>query len=386
VNGEHGPPPSPQPDQPASQQPDQPASPNLATDAEHAAMRHAGELARTVAGRTSPNPPVAALILDRDGRIVGQGATQPHGREHAEVMALLAAGELARGGTAVVTLEPCNHSGRTGPCTEALIAAGIVRVIYAADDPNPIAAGGSDRLRAAGLQVIGDVETAEVSRAALGPWLLAVSQARPFVTWKYAATLDGRAAAADGSSRWITNPISRADAHALRDIVDAIMVGSGTVLADDPSLTVRLTGPDGVEHLSDRQPLRVLLDRRHRVPNSAMIFDGNAETVVLDTAVPRFALKALYDRGVRHVLLEGGPTLAGAFLEAGLIDEVVAYLAPKLLGAGPSVLEDAGIQTISEVVSLEVVELVRLGDDVKITARPSGSAAAEAATHRRKDQ
>ncbi|MEO6704055.1 MAG: bifunctional diaminohydroxyphosphoribosylaminopyrimidine deaminase/5-amino-6-(5-phosphoribosylamino)uracil reductase RibD [Jatrophihabitantaceae bacterium] len=362
------------------------ASPNQASEAEHAAMRHAGELARTVAGRTSPNPPVAALILDPAGRIVGQGATQPHGQEHAEVVALAAAGELARGATAVVTLEPCNHTGRTGPCTEALIEAGIARVIYAVSDPNPIAAGGADRLLAAGLQVVGDVETAEVCRSALGPWLLAVSQARPFVTWKYAATLDGRAAAADGSSRWITNPISRADVHALRDVVDAVMVGSGTVLSDDPSLTVRLTGADGTEQLAERQPLRVLLDRRHRVPDSAMIFDGSAETVVLDTAVPRFALKALYDRGVRHVLLEGGPTLAGAFLEAGLIDEVVAYLAPKLLGAGPSVLEDAGIHTISEVVSLEVVEIVRLGDDVKITARPSASTIADTSPHRRKDQ
>ncbi|MGI8664594.1 MAG: bifunctional diaminohydroxyphosphoribosylaminopyrimidine deaminase/5-amino-6-(5-phosphoribosylamino)uracil reductase RibD [Jatrophihabitans sp.] len=355
------------------------------TDAELTAMRHAAELGRTVAGSTSPNPPVAAIILDRAGRIVGQGVTQPHGHEHAEVMALRAAGPATVGGTAVVTLEPCNHTGRTGPCTEALIGAGIVRVIYAADDPNPIAAGGAQRLRTAGLQVISGVETAEVSRAALGPWLHAVAQARPFVTWKYAATLDGRAAAADGSARWITNPISRADVHALRVLVDAIVVGSGTVLVDDPQLTVRSTGPDGAEVLAERQPLRVLLDRRHRVPDSALIFDDAAETLVLDTAVPRFALKALFDRGVRHVLLEGGPTLAGAFLEAGLIDEVVAYLAPKLLGAGPSVLQDAGITTISDVVSLEVVAVERLGDDVKITARPVASSAAGITADRRED-
>jgi diaminohydroxyphosphoribosylaminopyrimidine deaminase / 5-amino-6-(5-phosphoribosylamino)uracil reductase len=348
--------------------------PTTASEVERVAMCHAAELARTVAGRTSPNPPVAAVILDRSGRIVGQGATQPHGK----------AGLAARGGTAVVTLEPCNHTGRTGPCTDALIEAGIVRVIYAAADPNPIAAGGADRLAAAGLEVIGDVETATVSRAALGPWLLSVVQARPFVTWKYAATLDGRAAAADGTSRWISNPISRADVHALRDIADAVLVGSGTVLADDPRLTVRTIDPDGSERLADRQPLRVLLDRRHRVPRNALIFDDSAETLVLDTAVPRFALKALYDRGVRHVLLEGGPTLAGAFLEAGLIDEVVAYIAPKLLGAGPSVLEDAGINTISEVASLEVVDIVRLGDDVKITARPLPGTT-ETAPHRRKD-
>ncbi|HET6210830.1 MAG TPA: bifunctional diaminohydroxyphosphoribosylaminopyrimidine deaminase/5-amino-6-(5-phosphoribosylamino)uracil reductase RibD, partial [Jatrophihabitans sp.] len=303
----------------------------------------------------------------------------------AEVVALQAAGNAAKGGTAVVTLEPCNHTGRTGPCTEALIEAGIVRVIYAAADPNPIAAGGADRLAAAGLQVIGDVETEAVSQAALGPWLLSVAQARPFVTWKYAATLDGRVAAADGTSRWISNPVSRADVHALRNIADAILVGSGTVLVDDPQLTVRTVDPNGTERLADRQPLRVLLDRRHRVPRSALIFDDSAETLVLDAAVPRFALKALFDRGVRHVLLEGGPTLAGAFLAAGLIDEVVAYLAPKLLGAGPAVLENAGIHTISEAATLEVVDIVQLGDDVRITARPLPVAATETASHRRKD-
>lgn len=358
------------------------------SDAEIAAMRHAGELARTVAGRTSPNPPVAAVILDPEGHIIGQGATQPHGHEHAEVMALAAAGERAVGATAVITLEPCNHTGHTGPCTEALIAAGIARVLYAATDPNPLAAGGADRLRAAGLRVIGNVETAAISRSALGPWLHAVAQARPFVTWKYGATLDGRAAAVDGTSRWITNPISRADVHALRDIVDAIVVGSGTVLADDPHLTVRVTGPDGAEVLSDRQPLRVLLDRRHRVPDSALIFDDAAETLVLDTAVPRFALKALYDRGVRHVLLEGGPTVAGAFLEAGLIDEVVAYLAPKFLGAGPSVLEDAGITTVADAVSFDVLEVLQMGSDIKIVARPlsvEGSRSPTSTPHRRKD-
>jgi len=343
---------------------------NQPTDVELTAMRHAAELASTVAGRTSPNPPVAAVILAADGRLVGQGVTQPHGHQHAEVMALAAAGELARGGTAVVTLEPCNHTGQTGPCTEALLAAGIVRVVYAADDPNPVAAGGAERLRRAGLQVLGGIEERLVSDAALGPWLHAVVHARPFVTWKFAATLDGRAAAADGSSRWISNPISRADVHRLRGRVDAVLVGSGTVLADDPQLTVRIGQPDGTELLADHQPLRVLLDRRHRVGKEARIFDDAAETLVLDTAVPRFACKALFDRGVRHLLLEGGPTLAGAFLEAGLIDEVVAYLAPKLLGAGTTVLEDAGITTMSDAVSLEIGEVSRLGDDLKVVGRP----------------
>jgi diaminohydroxyphosphoribosylaminopyrimidine deaminase/5-amino-6-(5-phosphoribosylamino)uracil reductase len=347
------------------------------SDAEVAAVRLAAELAARVAGRTSPNPAVGAVVLDPAGRIAGEGATQPAGKEHAEVMALQAAGDRAAGGTLVVTLEPCNHLGRTGPCTEAVIEAGIARVVYAVDDPNPIAAGGAQRLREAGLQVLAGVEESEVLRGVLGPWRHAVTQARPYVTWKYAGTLDGRGAAADGTSRWISNALSRADVHALRDVVDAIVVGSGTVLADDPQLTVRGVRGAGAEELADRQPLRAVMDRRHRVPPDARIFDGAAETVVLDTAVPRFALKALFDRGVRHVLLEGGPTLAGAFLEARLVDQVVAYIAPKLLGAGPAVLEDAGIRTMSQAVSLEVQDVQRLGDDLKIIGRPVWSNAAE---------
>jgi diaminohydroxyphosphoribosylaminopyrimidine deaminase/5-amino-6-(5-phosphoribosylamino)uracil reductase len=340
------------------------------TDAEVAALLHAAGLARTVAGRTSPNPPVGAVILNPDGRIIGEGATQPAGGPHAEVIALRAAGDSSRGATAVVTLEPCNHTGGTGPCTEALIEAGVVRVVFGVADPNPVAAGGADRLRNAGIEVVADVERADVVRGALGPWLHAIAQARPFVTWKFASTLDGRSAAVDGTSRWISNAASRADAHALRDIVDAIVVGSGTVLADDPQLTVRGVHGADPDELAERQPLRVVMDRRHRVPDTAMIFDGAAETVVLDTAVPRFALKALYDRGVRHVLLEGGPTLAGAFLEARLVDEVVGYLGPKLLGSGIAALQDAGITTMSDAVTLEVSDVARLGDDIKIVGRP----------------
>jgi len=191
------------------------------------------------------------------------------------------------------------------------------------------------------------------------------------------ATADGRGAAADGTSRWVSNALSRIDVHALRDVVDAIVVGSGTVLVDDPQLTVRGVRGAGPQELADRQPLRAVMDRRHRVPPGARIFDDAAETVVLDTAVPRFALKALFDRGVRHVLLEGGPTLAGAFLEARLVDQVVAYIAPKLLGSGAAVLENAGIRTMSQAVSLEVQDVQRLGDDLKITGRPVWSNAVE---------
>jgi diaminohydroxyphosphoribosylaminopyrimidine deaminase/5-amino-6-(5-phosphoribosylamino)uracil reductase len=335
------------------------------TDAEQAAMHRALALAETVRGRTSPNPAVGAVILGPGDLLAGEGATQPAGGPHAEIVALTAAGAEARGGTAVVTLEPCAHTGRTGPCADALIAAGVARVVYAVDDPNAEAAGGSDRLRAAGVEVFVGLEAHAAQTGALRPWLHSVRTGRPFVTWKFAATLDGRVAAADDTSRWITSTASRADVHALRAIVDAILVGSGTVLADDPQLTVR-EGDEPAGH----QPLRVVLDRRHRIPDDARILDDAAETLVLDTAVARFALKALHDQGVRHVLLEGGPTLAGAFVEARCVDEVIAYLAPLLLGAGPAALGDAGIGTLADAATLEVESVTRSGDDVKIVARP----------------
>ncbi len=336
------------------------------SEQELAAMRRALALAEGVRGRTSPNPAVGAVILDAAGTLVGEGATQPVGGPHAEVVALAAAGERARGATAVVTLEPCAHTGRTGPCADALIAAGIARVVYAIDDPTSVAAGGGTRLEVAGVQVERDVLAEDAARGALRPWLHATASGRPFVTWKLASTLDGRVAAADYSSQWISSVISRADAHAIRAGVDAIMVGSGTVLADDPQLTARR--PDG--SLAEHQPLRVVLDRRHRTPQNSRVLDNAAETLILDTAVPRFALKALFDRGVRHLLLEGGPTLAGAFVEAHCVDEVIAYLAPKLLGAGPSGLGDAGVSSIDGAVTLEIDDVVRIGPDVKIVARP----------------
>jgi diaminohydroxyphosphoribosylaminopyrimidine deaminase/5-amino-6-(5-phosphoribosylamino)uracil reductase len=283
------------------------------------------------------------------------------------VSALAAAGELARGGTAVVTLEPCAHTGKTGPCTVALINAGIAKVIYAVEDVNPAAAGGAAVLREAGLTVVGGAGAKDAANGALRPWLHAVRSGRPFVTWKYAATLDGRVAAADLSARWISSADSRSDAHALRSIVDAIVVGSGTVLADDPHLTAR----DSDGNLAAHQPLRVVLDRRHRTPQFARVLDSSAETLMLDTAVPRFALKALFDRGVRHVLLEGGPTLAGAFVEARCVDEVIAYLAPTLLGGGPSALAHAGVDSLEQAVTLEISSLTRVGRDIKVVARPN---------------
>jgi diaminohydroxyphosphoribosylaminopyrimidine deaminase/5-amino-6-(5-phosphoribosylamino)uracil reductase len=334
------------------------------SDAEQAAMHRALALAETVRGHTSPNPAVGAVVLDAEGQLAGEGATAPAGGPHAEVVALAAAGVRAKDGTAVITLEPCAHTGRTGPCAAALVAAGIVRVVYAVDDPNPAAAGGADKLRSAGIDVIGGVSADEAAEGALRPWLHAVRTGRPYVTWKYAATLDGRVAAADYTSQWISGAASRADVHLLRGVVDAIVVGSGTVLADDPHLTVR-----DRDLLARHQPLRVVLDRRHRVPDDARVLDDAGETLLLDTAAPQFALKGLYDRGVRHVLLEGGPTLAGAFVEARCVDEIVAYLAPVLLGSGLAALGDAGIGTLADAARLEIESVSRLGADIKVVAR-----------------
>ncbi|MCW2525156.1 MAG: ribD [Pseudonocardiales bacterium] len=329
-------------------------------------MARARELGLAALGRTSPNPPVGAVILDPSGAVVGEGHTQPAGQAHAEIVALAQAGDRARGATAIVTLEPCNHHGRTGPCVDALIAAGVARVLFAVSDPTPVAGGGAARLSAAGVEVAAEFEPGLAAAGALHWWLVGTSRRRPFVVWKFAASMDGRAAAADGTSRWISSAESRADAHRLRAQIDAIMVGSSTVLADDSALTVRAA--DGTP--ADRQPLRVVLDRRHRVPATAKVLDGSAESLVLDEPGPAAVLGALWTRGIRSVLLEGGPTVAGAFLADRCVDEVVTYLAPALLGAGPAVVAEAGVTTISDAIRLEFRTVERLGPDVKFTAVP----------------
>jgi len=351
------------------------------------AMRRAIALAARALGHTSPNPIVGCVVTDSAGDVVGEGFHARAGGPHAEVEALRAAGHRARGGTAYVTLEPCSHTGRTGPCTQALIDAGIRHVEYAVADPDPAAAGGGSVLRAAGVTAEGGLLAAE-AEAGNEAWLTATRLGRPHVTWKYAATLDGRTAAADGSSRWITSAESRADVHTLRARVDAVVAGSGTLVADDPHLAVR--GVDGA-----RQPLRVVVDTHARTPAGARVLDDAAPTLIavapdadadhLSGAdvvrVPRAEaggldlptlLKELYARDVRAVLLEGGPTLAGAFVAAGLVDTVVGYLAPALLGAGPAALGPAGIGTIAEALRMDIGDVTRLGPDIRVTARPAG--------------
>lgn len=330
------------------------------------AMRLAIGLSDAVRGTTSPNPPVGAVVLAADGTLAGQGATQPPGGPHAEVVALREAGEKARGGTAFVTLEPCAHHGRTPPCTDALTAAGVAAVHYAVADPNPLAAGGARVLADAGIQTGQGLLGQEAERGPLRAWLHFARTGRPHVTWKYAATLDGRVAAADGTSKWISAPESRAEVHAMRAKLDGIMVGTGTVLADDPQLTART--PDGA--LADRQPLRVVVGRGE-IPAGARVLDSSADTVVLAMHDPDEVLAALTGRGVVDVLLEGGPRLAGAFAKAGRIDRIVGYLAPALLGAGPCAVEDAGVSTISGIHRWSIEEVTMTGGDVRISAVPS---------------
>ncbi|WP_329130063.1 bifunctional diaminohydroxyphosphoribosylaminopyrimidine deaminase/5-amino-6-(5-phosphoribosylamino)uracil reductase RibD [Streptomyces sp. NBC_01476] len=359
----------------------------MATATETDAMRRAVALSARALGATAPNPVVGCVILDAAGEPAGEGWHRKAGGPHAEVHALAAAGERARGGTALVTLEPCNHTGRTGPCAQALIQAGVARVVYAVADPSPAAAGGGQTLRAAGVDVDSGLLAAE-AEAVNTAWLTAVRKGRPHVRWKYAATLDGRIAAADGSSRWITSPQARADVHRLRAESDAVVVGSGTLLADDPQLAAR--GIDGAT-----QPLRVVVDTRARISPGARVLDDTAPTLIavaedadtshlpgVDTVALPYAksgiglevtalLAELHARGVRSVLLEGGATLAGAFVAAGAVDTVTGYLAPVLLGAGPAVLAGAGISTIAQAFRLDVTDVERLGPDLRVTAVPT---------------
>jgi diaminohydroxyphosphoribosylaminopyrimidine deaminase / 5-amino-6-(5-phosphoribosylamino)uracil reductase len=332
-----------------------------------AAMRLAVEQADLVKGKTYPNPPVGAVILDRDGRVVGVGGTQRTGSAHAEVMALRRAGRLAAGGTAVVTLEPCNHDGKTPPCVDALIAAGIASVVYAVSDPNPTAAGGAARLAAAGVDVVGDVQADLVAAGPLREWLHKQRTGLPHVTWKYATSIDGRSAAADGSSQWITSDAARADVHRRRATADAIVVGTGTVLVDNPTLTARLA--DG--SLADRQPMRVVVGMRD-IPSEAKVLNDDSRTMVIRTHEPAEVLKALSDR--TDVLIEGGPTLAGAFLRAGVIDRILAYVAPILLGGPVTAVDDVGVPSIARALRWRYDDVQRVGPDLVLSLVPRESA------------
>ncbi|PQP21609.1 bifunctional diaminohydroxyphosphoribosylaminopyrimidine deaminase/5-amino-6-(5-phosphoribosylamino)uracil reductase RibD [Rhodococcus opacus] len=338
---------------------------NSAADLD-AAMQIAIGAAESARGFTSPNPAVGAVVLDAAGRIAGVGMTQPPGGPHAEVVALREAGDAARGGTAVVTLEPCNHHGRTGPCSQALLDAGVVAVHYAVGDPNPEAAGGAETLVSAGVDVTSGLRAQDVERGPLRAWLHRQRTGRPHVTWKYAATLDGRSAAADGTSQWITGPEARERVHADRAKLDAIVVGTGTVLADDPRLTARM--PDG--SLAAHQPVRVVVGLGD-IPADARVLDDSAPTLLLRTHDVDEVLAALAE--YTDVLLEGGPRLAGAFLAAGRVDRIQAYLAPLVLGAGPSAVAEAGVHTIDGALRFRHESVETIGPDLLLSLVPAVS-------------
>jgi diaminohydroxyphosphoribosylaminopyrimidine deaminase/5-amino-6-(5-phosphoribosylamino)uracil reductase len=360
----------------------------MASPAELVAMRRALALSADHLGTSNPNPCVGAVVLDAAGEVAGEGFTQPVGGDHAEVGALRAAGPRARGGTLVVTLEPCCHVGRSQRCTDAIETAGVARLVYALDDPHQIAAGGAQRLAASGVDVEGGVLAAEAAMV-LGPWVTAAARQRPYLTWKYAVTLDGRAAAVDGSSQWITGEAARRDVHRQRLEADAVIAGIGTVLADDPQLTVR-------DCPAPRQPLRVVVDSDARTPADRRVLDGTAPTLVAvcDDAPPeRVAalrsraqvellqrrdgsvdlaalLSCLRAHDVFLALLEGGATLAAGFLRLGLVDRLVGYYAPALLGGGAPTVGELGIDSIDRAARLEVVDVTRIGADVRITTVP----------------
>ncbi len=337
--------------------------------AERHAMQRALDLARTPGVPLGPNPRVGCVLLAPDGTEITQGYHRGAGTAHAEAAALAEAGDDARAATAVVTLEPCNHTGRTGPCVEALIAAGVARVVYAQLDPNPVAAGGGAALRGAGVDVASGL-LAQEARAVNRAWTFAMDNGRPFVTWKLATTLDGRSAAADGTSRWVSSRAARVDTHRLRSQCDVLMVGANTVAVDDPELTVRDEYDEPLPH----QPLRVVMGERD-LPPERRIFNDRAETLQLRTRDPHVALRQMFDLGRQHVFLEGGPQLAAAFLQARVVDEVVVYVAPKLLGAGASAVADLGIGTIADALDLTITEVTSVGTgpdaNVRLTMTPA---------------
>lgn len=330
---------------------------DLPSGAQHAIIE-AHNAGQHVRGTTSPNPPVGCALFDAAG-IIATGATEPAGGRHAERVALDAATQCAperiRGASLAVTLEPCNHTGRTGPCAEAIAQAGIAEVFYVFDDPNPIADGGAEYLRAHGVEVT----QVDFPVEGLEPWLDSVRYNRVSVTAKFAATLDGFTAARDGTSQWITGQQARQYVHYDRAMRDAIMIGTGTAIADNPSLTAR--EKDGA--LLENQPRRVVVGKR-KVP------EGNLTRLGFEQyATPQEAFDALYETGARDVLVEGGPTLMRSVFELDVVDRVHAYVAPMLLGAGRNVLGGPLADTLAGAHRFDLNDAFSLGEDVVIELR-----------------
>lgn len=361
-------------------------------------MTRALALAREARGTTRPNPPVGAILL-RDREVVGQGWTQPAGSDHAEVMAIKAAGDRTRGATLYVTLEPCNHYGRTPPCTESIIAAGIVEVHFAIPDRNPLTAGqAADRLRQAGIKVIPG-EQAPIIERFYRPFFKWITTNQPYVVVKFAASLDGRIATRTGESQWITGPVARTRVQDLRRISDAIVVGVGTVLADNPRLTVRL---DAMAQAAPCQPLRVVIDSTGRTPAESALFDQPGQTLIVGTGrLPAGAEARLRERGadvlrlperdgrvdlaallgelgrreITTVMVEGGAATLGSFFDQGLVDEAWVFLAPIVIGGegAPGAVGGVGPAKLSDALRLHDVECESIDGDFLIRGYTSSA-------------
>lgn len=320
-------------------------------------MREALALAVSPTARLSPNPRVGCVLVNEDGAVVGRGYHVGAGYPHAEVNAIFAAGDLARGTTAVVTLEPCRHTGRTGPCTQALIAAGVSRVIFAQSDPSALAGGGAGELTRAGIEVIGGV-LADQALLINVAWTHVQLTGRPFVTIKSAMSLDGRVADASGGPTAITGAAALAWVGQFRATVDAVLIGTNTAIIDNPALTAR----DDSGALLPRQPLRVVMGER-TLPEHLRVFNGDETRAGrhLRERDPVRVLEMLLDLQVQQVLVEGGPTIISAFIEAGLVDEILWFVAPHLVGGGP-----VAIASLASPQAVTVTAVEAIGKDVLI--------------------
>ena len=319
-----------------------------------AAMARAIECARAGLGKTSPNPIVGAVITTATGELISEGFHQ--GGDHAEVIALNATKEIPAGSILYVTLEPCNHQGKTPPCVDAIVKSGIKKVVYAVSDPNPIASGGGEYLRASGIDVeqgLSESEATFDNRA----WLTKIAKERPRITWKIASTMDGKVAAADGTSKWITSELARADVAVLRSQSDAIVTSTATVKADNPLLTSKGAG---------NNPVRFVMGGSE-IASSALILNADAETIAIKSRDLQELITLVKARGFNQLLIESGPTFGTALLKAGLIDEVILYQAPTFFGSGTPSISDLGVATISERLDFEIADVEVIGADLKIT-------------------
>jgi len=321
-------------------------------------LKRANELAHLGLGLTGSNPIVGAVVVDAAGKVIGEGFHKSG--PHAEVVALEQAGQLAKGATLFVTLEPCNHHGKTGPCTEAIIAAGIAKVVYALSDPSALASGGARALTAAGIKVELNSEVAEIAESNRA-WLHKIKTNRPYFIWKIATTLDGKTAAIDGSSKWITGPESRAEVSKLRAESSAILIGTSTALTDNPNLI-----PRDLDTSRQKNPVRIVMGLRE-IPNDFNLHNEAAETIFVRSHDFAELLKICAERDFNQVFVESGSELGTALLKAELIDELVIFQAASLLGSGLSFIGDLGATNIQEKMDFSIKNVRKIGNDIKLT-------------------